>query len=368
MICRLRKILLLSAAAVSAASHQGPVAPQAHQLDDTYSFAQYLSHFEKSYDDPKEYDRRSNIFAKNLKKILRHNVGKMTEAGDVIEGYVMGVNMFTDVESSELPLGYNKALHPAWRSQLLGGGVSSTERLLGAIDTNMESYSQPPDFQMEKVEALPESMDWEKEGKVNPAIPNQGGCGSCWTFAATAAVESHLAIATGEPPATLSEQNMLQCTPNPDQCGGEGGCTGATVELGLNYIADMTSKKTGGMYTIEDVPYDSSGGGECVDLTKDKKPSVGITGWTSLPTNSYEHVMNAVAKVGPVAIAVAASNWSMYEKGVFESSESTVNHAVFLVGYGVDVNEKTGKEEKFWKVRNSWGAHFGEGGKLLILL
>ena len=139
MICRLRNILLLSAAAVSAAS-QGP-APQAHQLDDTYSFAQYLSHFDKSYDDPKEYDRRSNIFAKNLQKILRHNVGKMTEAGDVIEGYVMGVNMFTDVETSELPMGYNKALHPAWRSQLLGGGVSSTERLLGAIDTNTESYS-----------------------------------------------------------------------------------------------------------------------------------------------------------------------------------------------------------------------------------
>ena len=78
----------------------------------------------------------------------------------------------------------------------------------------------PLDFVLKNVEDLPESMDWVKENIVNPAIPNQGSCGSCWTFAATAAVESALAKATGESPFTLSEQNMLQCTPNPDNCGG----------------------------------------------------------------------------------------------------------------------------------------------------
>ena len=73
--------------------------------------------------------------------------------------------------------------------------------------------------------SLPAEIDWEGEGKVNPTVPNQGGCGSCWSFAATAAIESHLAIATGDDPVSLSEQNVLQCTPNPDQCGGKcGGC------------------------------------------------------------------------------------------------------------------------------------------------
>ena len=69
-----------------------------------------------------------------------------------------------------------------------------------------------------------------------------------------------------------------------------------------------------------------------------------------------------------MAIAVAASNWMMYEKGVFGTSGTTINHAVFLVGYGVDINIETKKTEKFWKVRNSWGPAFGEDGKLLILL
>lgn len=73
---------------------------------------------------------------------------------------------------------------------------------------------------MDDVSSLPPEVDWTKEHKVNPFVPNQGGCGDCWAFASTAAIECHLAIATGEI-VTLSEQNMVQCTPDPDQCGGE---------------------------------------------------------------------------------------------------------------------------------------------------
>jgi len=364
MICNLRNLFLLSAAtAVSAAN--GP-APKAHQLDDSYTFEQYLSHFEKSYDDPAEYDHRSAIFAKNMKKILSHNVGKMTADGDVIEGYVMGVNMFTDVATDELPMGYNKALHPAWSSQLRrGGAVTSTERLLGTTDTITTSYSQPPAFEMKEVEDLPDSVDWAEAGNVNPEIPNQGGCGSCWTFAATGTIEAHLSIATGEEPFTLSEQNLLQCAPNPEQCGGTGGCEGSTAELAYNYIADLSARQTGGMYNIADVPYhsaESSWVGECEELTAGETPSVGIEGWTILESNDYKSVMNALAQVGPVAIAVAARTWATYEKGVFDSQQTAINHAVVLVGYGVD--DDTG--EKYFKVRNSWGSGFGEDGYIRL--
>lgn len=369
MVHYLCNILLFSAGAVSAvvsgADYDGDAAPRAHQLDESYTFDQYLAHHDKSYDDADEYDRRSQIFARNMKKILRHNEGKITEDGDVIKGYVMGVNMFTDVEVEELPMGYNKLHHPAWRSQLVGGAVLKTERLLGGTET----YSRPPDFQMDDVSSLPKEMDWSAEGKVNPTIPQQGGCGSCWTFAATAAMESHLAIATGEEPVTLSEQSILQCAPNPDDCGGQGDCTGSTPELAFNYVADQTTKKKGGMYNINDVPYDSDkrDWDKCEAVTKGKSASVGIKAYTQLPANDYQSVMNAVAKVGPLAIAVAADQFSMYEKGVFgdnpdEAAATTINHAVLLVGYGVD--KDTG--EKFYKIRNSWGEKFGEEGYIRI--
>lgn len=73
---------------------------------------------------------------------------------------------------------------------------------------------------MEPVADLPAEVDWAGQGNVTGA-PNQGACGSCWAFAAAAAVESQLSIATGNPPVPLSQQNLLQCTPNPNHCGGE---------------------------------------------------------------------------------------------------------------------------------------------------
>ena len=124
-------ILLLSLTATSA----GRIAPRAHQLDETYTFSQYLAHFSKSYPDPKEYARRSAIFYSNLEKILKHNEGRINEFGNVVKGYVMGVNRFTDLEVYELPMGYNKA-HRAWRENK-GGLVKATERRLGGT----QSYS-----------------------------------------------------------------------------------------------------------------------------------------------------------------------------------------------------------------------------------
>ena len=129
---------------------------------------------------------------------------------------------------------------------------------------------------MEEVSALPKEVDWTSH--MNAVIPNQGGCGGCWTFAAVATVEAALSIATGEAPMTLSEQNLLECTPNPDQCGGTGQCQGATIELAYNYVADQTASKKGGMFNLSDVKYQAMNE-QCDGLTKGKVPVVGIEGW-----------------------------------------------------------------------------------------
>merc|ERR1719203_38917 len=354
-------LLLLAAYAAAAAA----APPRAHELDASYTFDAYLVHFNKAYPDPEEHARRAATFDRRLKEILAHNAGQEMDAeGKPVRGYVMGVNHLTDVELDELPLGYNKRLHPAWAGQLHGGAAQAA-RALGAIDTDTDtttSYAKPVDFEMKELDDLPKSVDWEADGKVNPTVPSQGGCGSCWTFAAVAAVESQLAIHHGDGDfVSLSQQTLLQCTPDPEQCGGKGKCDGATVELAFNYIADLTAKATGGFYKLEDIPYTGEENVACADLTAGKTPAAGVTGWTLLPTNDYKATMNALAQVGPVAIAVDGGNWSMYEGGVFSAGSPTVNHAVLLVGYG-----ETDTGEKFWKVRNSWGDYYGEKGYIRL--
>lgn len=55
---------------------------------------------------------------------------------------------------------------------------------------------------------------------------------SCWAFATTEALESHVAIQTGSL-LTFSPQEWVDCAANPDECGGTGGCAGATAEIGF---------------------------------------------------------------------------------------------------------------------------------------
>jgi cathepsin L len=126
IIARLGFLLVALTAAAAASAP-----PRAHQLHEAYTFSEYLAHFNKSYSNPKEYARRSQIFYANLKKILAHNEGRMDEDGKVVKGYVMGVNRFTDQEVHEVPMGYNKS-HRAYRGGVEAGGVvTAMERRLG---------------------------------------------------------------------------------------------------------------------------------------------------------------------------------------------------------------------------------------------
>ena len=56
-------------------------------------------------------------------------------------------------------------------------------------------------------------VDWRLKGVVS-SVKDQGECGSCWTFSAAESVESFAALQSGNLQ-VLSEQQILDCTPNP---------------------------------------------------------------------------------------------------------------------------------------------------------
>lgn len=158
----------------------------------------------------------------------------------------------------------------------------------------------------------------------------------------------------------MSPQQVAMCSPNPNSCGGTGGCQGATSELAFDYVAET------GILEEYQLGYTAYNG----QNTACGYPAAGasvvatIDGYIKLPENNYTSLMNAIAQVGPIAVSVDASTWHSYAGGVFDGCNQEnpdINHAVVLVGYG----EENGQD--YWLVRNSWSPKWGELGYIKIL-
>jgi cathepsin L len=200
---------------------------------------------------------------------------------------------------------------------------------------------------------LPDRKDWREDNVVTDA-KDQGSCGSCWAFSTAETLESHLAIATGEAVQKLSPQQIVSCAPNPQHCGGTGGCPGSTQPLGFNYT------QTAGITTEANYPYRGVTG--TCDTSK-IQPVAFNDGYVELTTNNYTELVTAVATKGPIAISLAAGGFKfqLYGGGVMSNcNDYVMDHAVQLVGYGTD----NGKD--YWLVRNSWGGSWGEKGYVRI--
>lgn len=74
--------------------------------------------------------------------------------------------------------------------------------------------------------------------------------------------------------------------------------------------------------------------------------------------------MNELVQRGPFACSIAVTQeLDDYKGGIFydDTGDKYTVHEVAIVGYG----EQNGV--KFWNVRNSWGAHWGENGFFRIV-
>lgn len=192
------------------------------------------------------------------------------------------------------------------------------------------------------------------------SIKDQGNCGSCWAHASTENLESMWALKTGQL-YTLSQQEITACAPNPNDCGGFGGCMGSTAELAYAYVS------TAGIAQEWTYPYTAYNGttGTCRAKADITPTNVQVNGYTAIASNDQDAVMDALARVGPLAINVDASTWGSYGLGIYDGCHYniSIDHVVQLVGYGHD----DGLNADYWIVRNSWSPAWGENGYIRLM-
>lgn len=196
----------------------------------------------------------------------------------------------------------------------------------------------------------PDEFDWREHGVVTD-IKNQSICGSCWAFAAVAALESHYAIATGKL-LSLSEQELVDCSELSN------GCVGGRVSNAFKYLVEY------GVSTEAEYPYENKQG-QCRSGNMEMS-EVRMKGFATLKGDE-EALKRAVIRFGPIAIDmnITPLTFTFYSEGIYDDSEcdgTTINHSLLVVGYGTD--EKTGLD--FWILKNSWSKDWGEEGYMRI--
>jgi hypothetical protein len=225
---------------------------------------------------------------------------------------------------------------------------------------------EPPDWRQKAsfdpclpTRGLPSAWDWRSVPGF-PAVRNQGGCGSCWAFAAIGAMECALAREASISK-DLSEQWLVSCNQDGMDCEFGGWhttaldyltCGGRTDPCGGNGAVLESSFPYVGWDAPCNCPYEHP---YC------------LNSWFMVGTEwgapSAAQIKQAIYDHGPVAVSVYVNYaFQAYGGGVFNACESqSTNHAVVLVGW--DDNQGP---HGVWIMRNSWGPSWGEAGYMRI--
>lgn len=137
-------------------------------------------------------------------------------------------------------------------------------------------------------------VNWAAPGanKVGP-VKNQGGCGSCWAFAASTNQEAIDQITHGKSYVRHSEQEYVDCS--------AGSCNGGWFTQAWYWSRDN------GVSAESDYPYVARDQA-CAHAGKTKVSSVDTVG--SLPSTAEAE--RYLKETGPFTVAVAAGNSTWY--------------------------------------------------------
>uniref|UniRef100_A0A453L6F7 Uncharacterized protein n=2 Tax=Triticinae TaxID=1648030 RepID=A0A453L6F7_AEGTS len=317
-------LLLVSACAAPSIADDDPMVRR---------FERWMGRHGRAYTDAGEKQRRLEVYRKNVELIEEFNSGGRS--------YTLTDNKFADLTNEE------------FRAKVLGLGAPGRAGRRAPRTENFAPVTMPEKEIDDDNSTLPKEVDWRKKGAVVP-VKNQGGCGSCWAFAAVAAMEGLNHIKNGKL-VSLSEQELVDCDAEAV------GCAGGFMSWAYEFVMDNH-----GLTTEASYPYLGVNG--VCQTAKLNETTVSIAGYRNVTANSEPDLLRAAA-AQPVSVAVDAGGfvWQLYGGGVFSGPcTAQVNHGVTVVGYGETSAAGDEGSGKYWIIKNSWGAGWGEAGYMRL--
>jgi len=244
--------------------------------------------------------------------------------------------------------------------------------LIAAMFAAPAFAQQPLDAKYPTGLVVPKDLDqriktsWQKYGRNLQALPvateaayicpnlqpveNQGSCGSCWDFSGSDACGMAL-LKAGKIKADdlISKQYTLDCYNN-------GGCNGGWPEEVTKH-----AKSVGLPLASVYGPYKAREG-SCKSIPAESLLKIVDYGYVGSESGvpPTQAIKDAMVKFGPISVAVAADS-SFNNVGpstIISGSNGGINHAVILIGWD--------DAKSAWKMRNSWGTSWGDGGNCWI--
>lgn len=197
----MKKILVAAAVLLSAILLVSELQIQ-NKTNPEAEYKLYLKKFGKTITNDVEFMYRSRIYQNFVEEMNKHNA-------DSNNKWKMGINQFSDLTKEEFVntyLGEKGSVNKKFKEEPINAGFAG-------------------------------EVDWRTKGIITP-IKNQGKCGSCWAFAATAAHETYqIQFRNHNKDIVLSEQQLVDCSTA--QPYGNTGCNGGYGVRALEYIKDF---------------------------------------------------------------------------------------------------------------------------------